>query len=121
MNFIFSLYWILIVGVWYFVNGLLHDIVILIRHKDGYNRDLLRLLMDGHVLMLSGAILFLCYYMMQQKIPYGSWISIIIGIFMLIYCAMIWPFLKSMVTITLSIILITVSIKALSSLSINPI
>jgi hypothetical protein len=121
MNFMFSLYWIMIVGVWYFANGILHDIFVLIRHKEGYNRDLLRLLMDGHVLALSGIILGFCYFMMRQNIVYGAWISIVIGIFMLIYCAMIWPFLKSMVTVTLSIMLIIVSIKALNSMSINPI
>ena len=113
MNWIFSIYWVLIASVWYFGNGLLHDAFVLIKHKGKYDRELLRLLMDGHVLMLSGAVVFVCWLMMHNKIQYGGFISIIVATFMLIYCAMIFPFLKSIGTIVISVILIIVSIKAM--------
>jgi hypothetical protein len=115
MNWLTSIHWALIASLWYFGNGVLHDVFVLLRHKGKYNRELLRLLMDGHVLMLSGAVLFVCYLMMLNKIQCGAVISIIIAAFMLLYCIMIFPFLKSFGTIAISIILIIVSIKALGS------
>ncbi len=115
MSFLFSVHWVLVAAIWYFGNGILHDIFVLIRHKTGYDRDLLRLLMDGHVLILSGAVLFVCYFMMLNKIHYGAWISIIVAAGMLVYCLMIFPFLKSIVTMAISIMLIIVSVKALQS------
>jgi hypothetical protein len=112
---ILSVHWALIASFWYFGNGLLHDIFVLIGHKGKYDRELLRLLTDGHVLMFSGVVVFVCYLMMLSKIQCGGLISIIIAMFMLIYCAMIFPFLKSYGTMAISIILITVSIKAMKS------
>jgi hypothetical protein len=110
-----SVHWALIASLWYFGNGILHDAFILARHKGKYDRELLRLLMDGHVLMLSGVILFVCWLMMLNKIQCGAVIAIILAAFMLLYCAMIFPFLKSIGTILISIMLIIVSIKAMNS------
>jgi hypothetical protein len=113
MKILFSLHWILVSAIWFFANGALHDFFILKNHKGAYNRDLLRLLMDGHVLILSGAVLFVCYLMMLNKVQYAEVIAIIIAAFMLIYCGMIFPFLKSYVTMAISLIVIVVSIRAL--------
>jgi hypothetical protein len=66
-------------------------------------------------LMLSGAVVFVCWLMMLNKIQCGGLISIIVAFFMLLYCAMIFPFLKSIGTIIITIILIVVSIKAMNS------
>ncbi len=111
MNYILSVHWILAAAIWFFGAGVLHDIFVLKAHQGDYNRDLLRLLMDGHVLILSGVIAFVCYLMMLSKIQCGSTIAIIVAVFMLIYCAMIYPFLPSWFTIFLSIMMIVVSIK----------
>ena len=110
-----SIHWALIASLWYFGNGLLHSATVLIQHKGKYDRELLRLLMDGHVLMLSGAVVFMCWLMMLSKIQCGGVISIIVGGFMLLYCAMIFPFLKSYVTMAISVFLIIASIKAIYS------
>lgn len=115
MNWLLSIHWALIAAVWYFGNGVLHDIFVLLNHKGKYDRELLRLLMDGHVLILSGAVVFVCYLMMLSKIQCGGLIGIIMGVGMLVYCAMIFPFLKSFGTIIISILLIIVSIKAIYS------
>ena len=115
MNWMVSIHWALVASVWYFGNGVLHDAFVLIKHKGKYDRELLRLLMDGHVLMLSGAVVFVCWLMMLNKIQCGGLISIIVAGFMLLYCAMIFPFLKSIGTITISILLIMASIKAMNS------
>jgi hypothetical protein len=108
---ILSIYWILVAAGWYFVNGILHDIFVIKNHKGPYDRELLRLLMDGHVLILSGAVLGVCYLMMLNKIQCGSLIAIIIAAGMLVYCLMIWPFLKSVVTIFISVMVILVAIR----------
>ena len=111
MNIFFSIQWVLIGSIWYFGNGILHDIFVIKEHKGGYDRELLRLLMDGHVLMLSGALLFVCYLMLLSKIQCGAVIAIIIAIAMLVYCAMIFPFLKSFGTMAISIMVIVVCVK----------
>jgi hypothetical protein len=111
MNSILSVHWILVSALWYFINGILHDIFVIKNHKGPYDRDLLRLLMDGHVLILSGALLGVCYLMMLNKIQCGCIIAIITAIGMVVYCLMIWPFLKSVVTLLISIMVIIVAIR----------
>lgn len=113
MKILFSVHGVLITALWFFGNGLLHDIFVLKQHQGPYNRELLRLLMDGHVLMLSGAVLFVCYLMLLNRIQCGATISIVIAAFMLLYTLLIFPFLKSFVTMGLSLWLILVSVKAL--------
>lgn len=115
MNYLLSIHWTLAASLFYFVNGLLHDIFIIRAHKGEYNRELLRLLMDGHALMLSGAVLFVCYLMMLNKIQCGATIAIIVAMFMLIYVAMIFPFLKSFGTMAISLMVIIVAIRAYST------
>src|SRR5688572_5416702 len=113
MTKLLSLHWVLIAAGWYFLNGLLHDFFVWKAHKTGYDRDLLRLLMDGHVLLLSGAVLFVCYRMLLQGVTGAAMISLVIAAFMIIYCAMIFPFLKSFATLMISAILVFVSVKAM--------
>jgi len=110
MKTLLSIHWILIASLFYFVNGVLHDIFVIKKHWGNYDRELLRLLMDGHVLVLSGIILFVCYLMMLNKIQCGAIIAIIVAVGMLVYCAMIFPFLKSFVTMGISGMVIIVSI-----------
>ncbi len=115
MKTILSIHWALIASLWYFGNGILHSAMVLIQHKGKYDRELLHLLMDGHVLMLSGAVAFMCWLMMLSKIQCGGVISIIIAGFMIVYCLMIFPFLKSYVTMAISVFLIIAAIKAIYS------
>lgn len=97
MKAILSVHCALVASLWFFGNGILHSATVLMQHKGKYDRELLRLLMGGHVLMLSGAVVFMCWLMMLSKIQCGGVISIIVAVFMLLYCAMIFPFLKSYV------------------------
>lgn len=115
MNWLLSIHWAILAAVWYFANGILHSITVLMKHQGPYDRELLRLLMDGHVLMLSGAIVLVCWLMMLNKIQCGGLISILTGSFMLLYCAMIFPFLKSYGTMAISAMLILASAKAMHS------
>ncbi len=111
MNYILSIYWFLIAAGWYIIMGVLHDIFVIKNHKGPYDRDLLRLLMDGHVLILSGVLLGVCFLMVQNQVQYANWIALITGIGMLVYCFMIFPFLKSFVTMFISLMVVVVAIR----------
>jgi hypothetical protein len=113
MNTILSNYWVLFAAIWMFANGVLHDIFVLIKHKGPYDRDLLRLLMDGHLLIVSGILFLLGFLMMQSKVQYGPWLTLVTAVSILVYCAMIFPFLKSFATAGISVIVLVISIKAL--------
>jgi len=108
MNRILSVHWIVIAAIWYFINGILHDVFVIRNHKGNYDRELLRLLMDGHVLILSGILLFISYGMMTRQISGANWIALTVGVGMFGYCLMIYPFLKSFATMSLSFVVIVV-------------
>ncbi len=104
---------VVVVGLWLLINGILHDIFVL-RSEYGkvYNRELLRLLMDGHVLISCGIILLFCYKDIQQNQAWAYYVAITVCSSMLVYCAMIFPFLKSFVTILLNATLIVILLIA---------
>ncbi len=117
MNLLFSIHWLLIAAGWYGLNGLLHDIFVIRGHKGGYDRELLRLLMDGHVLILSGILLAASWWMLRAGNTGGAVIGLIVGVGMLIYCAMIFPFLKSFGTLAVSILLCIACIASFQRLT----
>jgi len=98
---------VLLVGAWAIVNDILHDIFVL-RSEYGkvYDRNLLRLLMDGHILITCGAVQMLTYSGIEQHANWAYCMAGIASISLLIYCAMIWPFLKSLATITINTVLL---------------
>src|SRR3954463_15497423 len=95
------------VGGWNLVNGILHDVFILAQ-KRKYDRDLLRLLMDGHILITCGVIqLVTCKVLYAEAVnPFMLYMSIISSASILVYCFMILPFLKSFVTMLLNLLLL---------------
>ena len=98
-----SHYVILISAAWYLINGILHDIFVIRNHKTGYDKDLMRLLMDGHVLILSGLLMLISWMMLREHNQWGAIIGFVIGTGMIVYCVMIFPFLKSFFTLFISI------------------
>src|SRR5689334_3250728 len=93
----------LIVGGWCIINGILHDIFVLVsEHGKKYDRDLLRLLMDGHVLITCGVLQMVAYSGLRAHENWAYYVSGIACISLLVYCAMIFPFLKSFFTILLN-------------------
>ncbi len=105
----------LVTGTWCLVNGVLHDVFVIKQHKTGYDRELLCLLMDGHVLLTCGAIYLFAYTLQKQGNIIGIYLGIVSAISMLAYCAMIWPFLKSMVTTVLNCALLVLALIHLFS------
>ena len=105
----------LIVGGWALVNGILHDVFVLIRHKTGYDRELLRLLMDGHILITCGIMQMIAYKGLGTNENWAYWVAGVVTLSLLVYCGMIFPFLKSIGTISLNVILLTALIIGFTS------
>jgi hypothetical protein len=99
------------VGGWMIVSGLLHDIAVLrSEHGRQYDRNLLRLLMDGHILITCGVIQMISYSGLHNNESWAYYVSGTACISMLVYCAMIFPFLKSIFTIVLNAVLLALLI-----------
>jgi hypothetical protein len=97
----------LIIGSWMVLNGVLHDFFILrSEHGKRYDRELLRLLMDAHILITCGIMQIISYSGLQNREPWAYYVSGASCISLLVYCAMIFPFLKSIGTILLNGILL---------------
>ncbi len=108
-----SRYWLLVAAIWYAGNGILHDVFVLLNHKGKYDRELLRLLMDGHILIFSGAIMVVGFLMAQGNTTYSAILGLITAISMLVYCLMIFPFLKSFATMAITAMVLAVCLKML--------
>jgi len=90
-------------GAWNLVNGVLHDLFVLkSEHGRRYDRNLLRLLMDGHVLITCGAILMIASRGMGSHQHSAYYIAGVALLSIMIYCIMIFPFLKSFVTLLIN-------------------
>lgn len=86
-------------GLWTSINGILHTIFVLVgEHGRQYSRVLLRLLTDGLLLVTFGLILLLCFSGIQEGNNWAFWIAILACTAVIIYCLLIWPFLKSVAT-----------------------
>ncbi len=95
------------IGGWAFVNGLLHDVFILrSEHGKNYDRNLLRLLMDGHILMTCGLIQMISFIGLRNHEHWAYYVAGVSCISLLIYSGMIFPFLKSFVTPFLNLVLL---------------
>ena len=97
----------LFIGSWMVLNGVLHNFFVL-RSARGrkYDRDLLRLLMDAHILITCGIMQIISYGGLQSREAWAYYVSGASCISLLVYCAMIFPFLKSIGTILMNSILL---------------
>ncbi|HZV45499.1 MAG TPA: hypothetical protein VFF90_13525 [Saprospiraceae bacterium] len=102
--------WILLAAAWYGINGILHDIFVIRQHKTGYDKDLMRLLMDGHLLILSGVLMLVSWLMVKEEVLWGFILGSIVSLAMIIYVAMIFKFLKSFGTLIISFIVLIICI-----------
>ncbi len=98
-------YFIAFAGIWALGNGLLHDIFILLQRKP-FDRELIRLLIDGHILIFSGIFYLLCYQGVKEHQVLASLISILTAVFLLGYCALIFKMLPSVMTIAINLVVL---------------
>ena len=101
---------ILLVAVYVLGNGILHDVFVLMQHKEPYDRNLLRLLMDGHILISSGIAYIIAYFLLRQNNPIGLYLCIATALSLLVYCGMIFPFLKSYGIIAITVVVLAWSL-----------
>ena len=95
----------LIVGAWMILQGVLHDIFVLrSEHGRQYDRNLLRLLMDGHILITCGVMQMIAAFALPASWAY--YVAIAASASLLNYCAMIYPFLKSVATMVMNAVLL---------------
>lgn len=102
-----QLHWICLgVGCWVTINGIFHTIAVVNQHKGEYDRDYLRLLMDGLLLVTCGVIQILSMQLIEDKIGAGYLLAGTASVSLLIYCVLIFPFLKSFFTIAINLLLL---------------
>jgi len=87
-------------------NGFLHDFFVIQQHKGPYDRNLMRLLMDGHLLIISGIIYLIAFFLLRQNNSIGLYLCLANAVSLLVYCILIYPFLKSFATIALNLLVI---------------
>jgi hypothetical protein len=108
-------YLIFFAGIWSLGNGLLHDIFVLLQRKP-YDKELIRLLIDGHILIFSGIVFFLCYNGIKEQQPLAYYVSFVNALFIIGYCALIFKMLPSYGTIIINSIACIWTLASLPSL-----
>jgi hypothetical protein len=97
-----TLAWIsLSVGGWALANGILHDIEVIRGHYTEYDRHFLYYLLNGHIIIFSGIFEMISYAPIDDGQVWGLVVSDTAALGMIVYCAMIWKFLPSFLTIVL--------------------
>ena len=96
-------YYILFAGLWALVNGILHDVVIL-RQRRPFDRELIRLLIDGHVLIFGGILYLISFRGISTEQSFAFLVCMVAALFLLGYCFLIFKMLPSIATITINLI-----------------
>ena len=96
----------LVVGAWGAVNGVLHESAVIVKHEGPYDRDYLRLLLDGQILITCGLMQAIAWLGLRSGEMWAFAVSGVATISLLVYCGLIFPFLKSIVTIFFNSVLL---------------
>jgi len=102
-------YFIAFAGVWSLGNGVLHDIFVLLQRR-AFDRDLIRLLIDGHILIFAGIIFLLCVEGISSHQPLAFYVCIANAFFLIGYCLLIFKMLPSWGMIAINTIAVTLLI-----------
>jgi len=54
-----------------------------------FDRELIRLMIDGHILIFSGILYLLCYNGIREQQPLANLVTLAVAVFLLGYCALI--------------------------------
>ncbi|MFM7023451.1 MAG: hypothetical protein ACKOXB_10765 [Flavobacteriales bacterium] len=89
-------HFIVALGIWTAGNGVLHEIYVLLSpHAKQYDRNLLRLLVDGLILTFAGVIMIMLFSGLKRGENIFFYLGVVCAISILIYCALIFPFLPA--------------------------
>ncbi|MGL4632510.1 MAG: hypothetical protein ACRCVT_15010 [Leadbetterella sp.] len=101
----------LIVGIWGILNGILHTCAVWKNHKGNYDRELLRLLMDGLLLWTVGIVFIIGFWLLRKEINEVWWFLIAVSFSLIFYSIMILPFFKSKAFIGIAVAIFLLSIS----------
>jgi hypothetical protein len=108
-----QIHWVIgIAGAWILGNGILHDIFVLVQRRP-YERELIRLLIDGHILIFSGLLFILCFKPLREHSSFALIVCILNAIFILGYCMLIFKMLPAIGIIAVSLFVLILCIKTL--------
>jgi hypothetical protein len=82
-------------------NGLLHDVFVLLQRKP-FDKELIRLLIDGHILIFSGVIFLISAKGVVEQDAVACYVALATAVFLLGYCALIFKMLPSIGTILIN-------------------
>ena len=91
----------LLIGGWAVGNGILHTAAVIKDHFKEYDRNFLYYLLNGHIIIFLGVFEMIASYGLRDGQTWGIFVSGTAAIGMIIYCAMIWKFLPSFLTVIL--------------------
>lgn len=103
-------YFIALAGIWALGNGVLHDVFILMQRRP-FDKELIRLMIDGHILIFSGILYLLCYNGIRDQQPLAYLVTLAVAVFLLGYCALIFKMLPSIVTIVINLAVLVWVVK----------
>ena len=103
-------YFIAFAGIWALGNGVLHDVFILLQRKP-FDRELIRLMIDGHILIFSGILYLLCYSGIREQQALAYVVTLAVAVFLLGYCGLIFKILPSILTIVINLIVLVWAVK----------
>lgn len=94
-------YFLLGCAAWLFINGIAHTVAILLQKRE-YDRELIRLLQDGHFLIFSGILFAVGWYWLKTN-PVGTYMLIfVLALAVLSYCLIILKLIPSVGTMLIS-------------------
>ena len=77
-------YFIAFAGIWALGNGVLHDVFILLQRRP-FDRELIRLMIDGHILIFSGILYLLSYNGIREQQTLAYLVTLAVAVFLLGY------------------------------------
>jgi hypothetical protein len=107
-------WYILFAAIWCIANGALHDFFVL-RQRRPFDKELIRLLLDGHILLFAGIFFLVSFRGVGRGEPWAFYVSITAAVFILGYCALIFKMLPSVMTIFIHLIALVWLLAALKS------
>jgi uncharacterized membrane protein (Fun14 family) len=89
--------------------------VFVLLQRKPFDKELIRLLIDGHILIFSGVIFFLCFAGIRGEQSSAYYVAIANTLFLIGYCALIFKMLPSYGTIAINTIAFAWLVLALKS------
>ena len=109
-------YYLLFAGGWSVMNGVLHDFFVLKTHRT-FDKELMRLLTDGHILIFGGIFYFLAFYGIKSNQVQSYYMAITTSIFLIGYCLIIFKMLPAYGMIAFNLIALIWAIIGISKVS----